>query len=145
MESVGVSTAKALARLAFSLPLYSLSPLRVSNVNFERKRIKMKSLSNKQNLVLAARLSCLTRSEAALWAGVSRTTLWRYERKLEFQAAYREKIAKIVKPLIPAMGHLYLTAIKRACKLLDSKSNKVQLAAIEIILVHILPGYSKKK
>ena len=140
-----MSTAKALARLAFSLPLYSLSPLRVSNVNFERKRIKMKSLSNKQNLVLAAQLSCLTRSEAALWAGVSRTTLWRYERNPEFQAAYREKIAKIAKPLIPAMEHLYLKAHKRACKLLDSKSNKVQLAAIDIILAHRFPGYSKKK
>ena len=105
----------------------------------------METLSPKEKRVLVARLSYLTLSEAASWAGVSRTTLWRYERKPEFQAAYRKEIEKIAQPLIPELEQLYLTAIKRACKLLDSKSNKVQLAAIEIILVHILPGYSKKK
>ena len=145
MESVGVSTAKALARLAFSLPLYSLSPLRVSNVNFERKRIKMKTLSHKQKLVLLFLLANSTRKEAASGARISRTTLWRYERKPEFQAVYREKIAKIAKPLIPAMEHLYLKALKRARKCLKSKSVKVQLAAIDIIFAHKKPGYSKKK
>jgi len=105
----------------------------------------MKTLSYKEKRAHVALLSCLPRKEAASWAGISRTTLWRYERKPEFQAVYREKIAKIAKPLIPAMEHLYLKAHKRACKLFDSKSKKVQLAAIEIILVHILPGYSKKK
>jgi len=105
----------------------------------------MKSLSHKQELALVARLSYLTRSEAALGAGISRTTLWRYERKPEFQAAYRKEIEKIVQPLIPAMAHLYLKALKRAGKLLNSKSAKVQLAAIEIICAHRIPGYSNKK
>ena len=104
----------------------------------------MKNLSHKQKLALLALLANLTRKEAALYARISRTTLWRYERKPEFQAAYREKIAKIAKPLIPAMEHLYLKAHKRARKCLKSKSVKVQRAAIEIIFTHLLPGYSKK-
>ena len=103
----------------------------------------MKTLSDKQKIVLRARLSGLSTKETAAFARISRTTLWRYERKPEFQADYREKIAKIAKPLIPAMVHLYLKAVKRACKLLGSKSNKVQHAAIEIIFTHLLPGYGK--
>ena len=105
----------------------------------------MKTLSYQEKRALVALLSCFPRKEAASWAGVSRTTLWRYERKPEFQAAYRKEIEKIAQPLIPELEQLYLTAIKRACKLLDSKSAKVQLATIDIILAHGLPGYSKKK
>jgi len=103
----------------------------------------MNTLSHKQKLALLFLLANSTRKEAASGARISRTTLWRYERKPEFRAAYREKIAKIAKPLIPAMVHLYLKAVKRACKLLGSKSNKVQHAAIEIIFTHLLPGYGK--
>jgi hypothetical protein len=104
---------------------------------------KMETLSPKEKRVLVARLSYLTLSEAASWAGVSRTTLWRYERKPEFQAAYRKKIAKNVQPLIPEIKQLYSKAIKKLVKLLNSKSVKVQLDAIEILFDHMLPGYSK--
>jgi len=101
----------------------------------------MKTLSHKQKLVLQAQLSGLTPKETAAFARISRTTLWRYERKPEFQSAYRGKIAKIVQPLILQS----FKAIIKASALLDSKSAKVQLKTIDIILAHSYPGYSKKK
>jgi hypothetical protein len=145
MESVGVSTAKVLSPLAVSLPLYSLSLLRVFNVNFERKRIKMNTLSHKQKLALLFLLANSTRKEAASGARISRTTLWRYEQKPEFQAAYQKKIAKIVQPLILQILRLRFKAIIKASELLDSKSAEVQLKPIDIIFAHSYPGYSKKK
>ena len=105
----------------------------------------MKTLSYKEKRAHVALLSCLPRKEAASWAGISRTTLWRYERKPEFQAAYWNEIEKIAQPLIPQIKQLYSKAIKKAGKLLDSKSAKVQLAVIDIIFAHKMPGYSKKK
>jgi hypothetical protein len=100
----------------------------------------MKTLSYKEKRALVALLSCLPRKEAASWAGISRTTLWRYERKPEFQAAYWNEIEKIAQPQIK---QLYSKAIKKAGKLLDNKSAKVQLAVIDIIFAHKMPGYSK--
>ena len=105
----------------------------------------MKTLSHKQKLVLQARLSGLTPKETAAFARISRTTLWRYEQKPEFQAACQEKIAKIVQPLILQILRLRFKAIIKASALLDSKSAKVQLKTIDIILAHSYPGYSKKK
>ena len=105
----------------------------------------MNTLSHKQKLALLFLLANSTRKEAASGARISRTTLWRYERKPEFQAAYWNEIEKIAQPLIPQIKQLYSKAIKKAGKLLDSKSEKVQLAVIDIIFAHKKPGYSKKK
>lgn len=46
--------------------------------------------SRKEDLALAALLSCATIGEAAKKAGVSETTLWRWLQDEEFQAKYRE-------------------------------------------------------
>lgn len=93
-------------------------------------------LTDKQEQTIAALLICRTHEEAARTAGIATTTLQRWFKLREFQAAYREARRMVLEQTIARLIQLHKDALKALHRNVRDRDSKSSNRAADLILAH---------